>query len=64
MSLCQFYTSLGQTSMSVAVMSQVMQITTFTLPSNTFLLLHKLQKEKLRLARGCEAALTAVKYKK
>jgi len=50
--------------MSVAVVSQVTQIATFTLPSTTFLLLHKLEKGKLQLACGCEAALTAVKHKK
>jgi len=41
-----------------------MQITTFTLPSTTFLLLRKLEKERMQLACGCEAALTAVKHKK
>ena len=53
--------------MSVAVASQVMQITTFTLafqPFTTFLLLHKFGKEKLQVVYGCQAALTAVKHKK
>jgi len=50
--------------MSVAVVSQVMQTATFTLPSTTFLILHKLKKEKLQLVCGCEAALTAVNHKK
>jgi hypothetical protein len=52
--------------MSVAVASQVMQIATFTPPSTTFLLLHKLEKEKLQLACGHEAALrvTVAEHKK
>jgi hypothetical protein len=50
--------------MSVAVASQVMQIATFTLPSATFHLLHKFEKEKLQLVCGREAALIAVEQKK